>query len=63
VSLSPAVDEIPRSYVLCTADRAIPPPLQRYMISASPCEDVVELPVDHSPWISATLPLVDALER
>ena len=63
VALSPAVDEIPRSYVLCTADRSIPPALQRHMVAASPCDEVVELDVDHSPWLSATLPLVDVLER
>jgi pimeloyl-ACP methyl ester carboxylesterase len=63
VSLGNAVDDIPRTYVLCTADRAIPPALQRYMIEASPCEDVLELDVDHSPWLSATKPLVDFLER
>jgi pimeloyl-ACP methyl ester carboxylesterase len=63
VDLGTGVDDIPRSYVLCTGDRAIPPALQRRMIADSPCTDVVELPVDHSPWISATVPLADALER
>jgi pimeloyl-ACP methyl ester carboxylesterase len=63
VSLGTAVDDLPRSYVLCTADRAIPPALQRRMIDESPCKEVIELPVDHSPWISATVALADALER
>jgi pimeloyl-ACP methyl ester carboxylesterase len=63
VSLGTAVDDIPRSYVLATADRAIPPALQRRMIAERPCTDVLELAVDHSPWISATQPLADFLER
>lgn len=63
VSLGLAVGAIPRCYVLCTEDRAIPPALQRRMIAERPCADVLELPVDHSPWLSATTDLVDALER
>ncbi|MGY1623181.1 alpha/beta fold hydrolase [Geodermatophilus sp. SYSU D00965] len=63
VTLDPAVADVPRRYVLCTADRAIPPALQRRMVEASPCEEVLELDVDHSPWLSATEPLVDFLER
>lgn len=63
VSLGTAVAGIPRHYVLCTADRAIPPALQRRMIAERPCADVVELPVDHSPWLSATADVVAALER
>jgi pimeloyl-ACP methyl ester carboxylesterase len=63
VSLDGGSADLPRTYVLCTADRAIPPALQRRMIRERPCAEVVELDVDHSPWLSATLPLVDALER
>jgi pimeloyl-ACP methyl ester carboxylesterase len=63
VSLDGGVDDIPRSYVLCTEDRAIPPRLQRRMIDHSPCTDVLELPVDHSPYVSATAELVDFLDR
>lgn len=62
VSLTPAVDEIPRNYVLCTADRSIMPTLQRRMISERPCADVVEIDTDHSPWVSAVTPLVEALD-
>jgi pimeloyl-ACP methyl ester carboxylesterase len=63
VSLSPAVGTIPRCYVYCTEDRAIPPALQKRMFTERPCADVLELPVDHSPYLSATSELVDALER
>jgi pimeloyl-ACP methyl ester carboxylesterase len=63
VALDGGVDDLPRSYVLCTEDRAIPPALQRHMAGASPCTDVLELPVDHSPYLSATAELVDFLDR
>ncbi len=63
VALDGGVDDVPRSYVLCTEDRAIPPRLQRHMVAQSPCTDVLELPVDHSPYLSATAELVDFLDR
>jgi pimeloyl-ACP methyl ester carboxylesterase len=58
-----AFDAIPRSYVLCLRDRAIPPPLQRRMAAEGGCEPVVELDTDHAPQISATAELAAALER
>ena len=59
-----SVDQaVPRAYVLCTRDRAIPPPLQRRMIAENPCVDVVELDTDHSPMLSATSELAAALSR
>lgn len=54
---------VPRSYVLCTRDRAIPPALQRRMIAENPCMDVVELDTDHVPMLSATSDLAAALTR
>ncbi|GAB3347174.1 alpha/beta fold hydrolase [Modestobacter lapidis] len=63
VSLGGGVDDIPRSYVVCTEDRAIPPALQRRMIADNPCTDVLELPADHSPYLSATTELADFLEH
>lgn len=56
-------DAVPRAYVLCTRDRAIPPALQRRMIAENPCVDVVELDTDHSPMLSATADLASALTR
>jgi pimeloyl-ACP methyl ester carboxylesterase len=55
--------ELPRAYVICTQDRAVPPALQRRMVSENPCVDVVEIDTDHSPWLSATEDLVQALDR
>ena len=52
---------IPRSYVLTTRDRSIPPALQRRMIREHPCENVIELDADHAPFLSATNELAAAL--
>jgi pimeloyl-ACP methyl ester carboxylesterase len=58
-----ALDGIPRYYVLCKRDRAIPPQLQRRMIAENPCADVVELDTDHTPQLSMTADLAAALQR
>lgn len=52
---------LPRAYVICIRDRAIPVALQRRMVSETPCVEVIELDTDHSPWLSATDELVTAL--
>lgn len=58
-----AFDDIPRKYVLCTLDRAIPPALQRRMLATAGVTEVVEIETDHSPQVSATAELTAALER
>jgi pimeloyl-ACP methyl ester carboxylesterase len=58
-----ALDGLPRAYVHCTEDPAIPPPLQLRMIRENPCVDVVEIDTDHSPQLSATAELLVALGR
>jgi pimeloyl-ACP methyl ester carboxylesterase len=58
-----ALDRINRYYVLCTRDRAIPPPLQRRMIAEHVFADVVELDTDHTPQLSKTKELAEALSR
>jgi hypothetical protein len=58
-----ALDGINRYYVLCTRDRAIPPPLQRQMIAENACADVIELDTDHTPHLSMTNELAKALHR
>jgi pimeloyl-ACP methyl ester carboxylesterase len=52
---------VERHYVACTDDKAIPIALQRRMASESPCETVVDIETDHSPFLSARGELVDAL--
>ncbi len=54
---------IERSYVTCSRDRAIPPPLQRLMLERAGCANVVELDTDHVPQLSATAELAEILER
>ena len=54
---------IPRAYVSCTRDRAIPPPLQRRMLAAAGCSPVIELDTDHVPQLSRTAELAEILER
>jgi pimeloyl-ACP methyl ester carboxylesterase len=54
---------IPRSYVLCTQDQSIPPPLQRRMLETAGCSPVVELDTDHVPHLSRTAELAEILER
>ena len=64
VSIPPgSLDGIKRYYVMCTRDRAIPPALQRRMIAENSCADVLELDTDHTPELSMTDELVDALLR
>jgi pimeloyl-ACP methyl ester carboxylesterase len=41
---------IPRTYIVCAEDVALPPSLQRNMIKDLPCAHVFELPSDHSPF-------------
>jgi pimeloyl-ACP methyl ester carboxylesterase len=57
-----AFTALPRAYVTCTRDRAIPPPMQRRMFEAAGCDPVIEIETDHAPWISRTDELVAALD-
>jgi pimeloyl-ACP methyl ester carboxylesterase len=43
---------VPRVYVECLRDRSIPVALQRRMHEASPCQRVLALDTDHSPFFS-----------
>lgn len=58
-----SLDGIDCYYVLCKRDRAIPPSLQRRMIAENRCADVVELDTDHTPQLSMTNELFEALCR
>jgi pimeloyl-ACP methyl ester carboxylesterase len=53
---------IPRAYVYCAEDRAIPPPLQRLMLTTAGCSPVIELDTDHVPQLSRTTELAEALD-
>lgn len=43
---------VPRVYIECLRDRAVPPALQKRMYAAQPCERVITLDTDHSPFFS-----------
>lgn len=52
---------IPRHYVTCLRDRAISPDMQRQMYSATPCQQVLAMDTDHSPFFSAPEELAEHL--
>ena len=52
---------VPRHYVECLHDRTIPIADQRLMLQLSPCQSVVSLEADHSPFLSTPHELADAL--
>lgn len=43
---------IPRAYIECLRDKAIPIALQRQMYIATPCQQVITIDTDHSPFLS-----------
>jgi pimeloyl-ACP methyl ester carboxylesterase len=57
-----AFADLPRAYVLCARDRAIPPALQRRMVREAGIDAVVELDTDHAPYLSRTAELAAALD-
>jgi pimeloyl-ACP methyl ester carboxylesterase len=56
-------ERLPRAYVSCLQDRAIPVAMQRRMYRAAGCDPVIEIDTDHSPWLSRTAELTRALVR
>ncbi len=44
---------IPRTYISCTRDRAISPPMQEKMYNNLPCERLIKMDTSHSPFLSA----------
>jgi pimeloyl-ACP methyl ester carboxylesterase len=52
---------VPRCYIECLHDRTIPIEDQRRMQAMQPCDKVIALDADHSPFLSAPDALADAL--
>ena len=52
-----------RVYVRCSLDRAVTPSMQAHMFEASPCEEVIALEADHSPFFSCPDLLAGHLAR
>jgi pimeloyl-ACP methyl ester carboxylesterase len=52
-----------RAFIECTEDRALPLAIQRKMQAALPCDPVITLDSDHSPFLCMPEAVADALER
>ncbi len=52
---------VPRHYIECLQDQAVPIDQQRAMVAASPCQSVHTLDTSHSPFLSAPGGLADIL--
>ena len=52
---------VSRVYIECLQDKAIPPALQKKMYTALPCQKVMSMDTDHSPFFSAPEALVTHL--
>lgn len=52
---------VPRGFIECSEDRTLSLPKQREMQSAAPCDPVVTLAADHSPFLCAPGALADAM--
>lgn len=61
LNLSDRYNNIPRYFVECLLDAAIPHPFQRKMYTESPCKKVFTINTDHSPFYSAPEELTSIL--
>ncbi|KAF1046912.1 MAG: Pyrethroid hydrolase [Herbaspirillum frisingense] len=55
--------KVPKSYIVCTRDRAIDPVLQRVMAARAGCGRIKELDSDHSPFLSRPTETAEMLHR
>ncbi len=63
VSLNPEFERIPRTYVICTRDRIVPPALQRRLVRDREVTDVVEMDSGHHPQLSRIDELAGVLHQ
>lgn len=61
--MSEAYASVPRSFIRCTDDRAIPPEYQITMTENWPAEDVYDMPTSHSPFFADPAGLAALLGR
>ena len=54
-------NSVPRVFIECLRDGAIPIEMQRQMVAELPCERVMTLDTSHSPFFSAPRELADHL--
>lgn len=55
--------QIPKTYIKCAYDEAIPPFLQSEMLNEVHCEDIREIEADHSPFFSSPKALTEVLNE
>ena len=53
---------VPRAYLYCSHDVALPTFVQEQMVAASPCQTVLTLATGHSPFFAAPENLADQLD-
>ena len=53
---------LPRAFIECSDDQALRLPTQRQMQAALPCDPVITLESDHSPFLHMPDAVADALE-
>jgi pimeloyl-ACP methyl ester carboxylesterase len=63
IATGSAFQGVRRFYVTCLHDHAISPGLQRAMYTALPCEQVLSIGSDHSPFLSHPTAVVRALAK
>lgn len=63
IDLTDRSQTLPRSYIICTEDRAIPPAFQRVMAGRFAPEDRYEMNTSHSPFFAAPDDLAALLDR
>lgn len=63
IPLGPNFAQVPRDYIICDDDRAIPPDYQARMAASLPADRVHRLPCAHSPFFAVPDALADLLVR
>ncbi len=61
--LSAAYQAVPRAYVICEDDQAVPVAYQQQMLANTPCGKTYSLDADHSPFLSDTSGLMACLQE
>jgi len=56
-------ETLPRHYIRCTDDRAIPPEYQATMAQGLPPAQISDLPCSHSPFFAASDALAQRLDQ
>ncbi|MEO8531351.1 MAG: alpha/beta fold hydrolase [Deltaproteobacteria bacterium] len=61
LALNMGFEALPKSYIICDDDKAIPPLLQSQIASVLPAREIAHLPSSHSPFFSMPARLVEVI--